>query len=107
MATKHSNKSPASRRNSNADQREGHKPARDVPEAVLDAIELERRKLQQADSMLACLILALQEGCESDNDDDPDYSDVARAVRGIVRSVTERLDMVNLVAAESRPAAHT
>lgn len=108
MASKHSSKSRRARRESPAPERESptpepelHQPSRLSP-ALVEAIAKECRRLQQAQHTLGCLALALQEGCEPDSYDDPDYSDVARAVRLMVQGVAERLEIPVLLEVERR-----
>lgn len=98
MAKKHSSKSRRARRNAPDPDAERGKPSY----LSQHAIEVERRRLHQAESTLGCLVLSLQEGCEGNSYDDPDYSDVARAVRTIIRSVAEQLDIVTLMEADKR-----
>lgn len=101
MAKKHSSKSRRARRKATDPDAERRKPSHLSPQ-LQEAIETERRNLQQADSTLGCLALSLQEGCESSDYNDPDYSDVARAVRAMIRSAVDRLDIVSLMEADKR-----
>jgi hypothetical protein len=59
------------------------------------AIEIERRRLGRAQSILGCLAIALDEefpGSEAT----PHYADVAEAIRDMMNCAIERLDSVNL-----------
>lgn len=64
-----------------------------VPLALLEAIEAERDRLSQADSLLACLIVAMEHPEEADS---PYYPDVARHARALVRQGLQGLDSVAL-----------
>jgi hypothetical protein len=64
-----------------------------VPLALLEAIEAERDRLSQADSMLACLIVAMEHPEEADS---PYYPDVVRHARALVRQCQQALDSVAL-----------
>lgn len=91
MAAKHSSKSGRTRRNPAA-LGTGSCGARDLSSTVEDAINEERRNLQKAESVLGCLVLAL----EYDESDELDYSDVARAVRSMVSAAITGLDPTSL-----------
>jgi len=71
------------------------------------AIEDERRNLQKAESTLGCLVVALEHGYDGDGAD-PDYSDVARAVRTMLAASIDRLDAVHLarLTANAMEVAH-
>jgi hypothetical protein len=64
-----------------------------VPLALLEAIEAERDRLSQADSVLACLIVAMEHPEEADG---PYYPDVVRHARALVRQCLQGLDSVAL-----------
>jgi hypothetical protein len=64
-----------------------------VPLALLEAIEAERDRLSQADSVLACLIVAMEHPEEADS---PYYPDVVRHARALVRQCLQALDSVAL-----------
>lgn len=65
--------------------------------ALQEAIEAERSRLSQAQSMLECLYLALENRDDS-NDGDPNrqiyYPDIVELVRDIVRESVNRLDSI-------------
>lgn len=64
-----------------------------VPLALLEAIEAERDRLSQADSVLGCLIVAMEHPEEADS---PYYPDVARHARALVKQSLQGLDSVAL-----------
>jgi hypothetical protein len=59
------------------------------------AIDLERRRLSKAQSILGCLAIALDTPVEQDPTA-PHYADVAEVVRDMMNGSIERLDWVNL-----------
>lgn len=61
-----------------------------------EAINTERRNLQKAESVLGCLVVALEYGYDGDDSGEPDYSDVARAVRDILAASITQLDPTSL-----------
>src|SRR5882757_10047027 len=65
-----------------------------------EIIEAERGTLAKADSILACLILAMECGSEAPHREGgslaPYYPDVARIARELVRGVIHRLDSLYL-----------
>jgi hypothetical protein len=65
-----------------------------VPERLLEAIEAERDSLFQADSLLACLILAMEHAGE--DTDVPYYPDVLRHIRGLMKGTVRGLDSLAL-----------
>jgi hypothetical protein len=64
-----------------------------VPLALLEAIEAERDRLSQADSVLGCLIVAMEHPEEADN---PYYPDVVRHARTLVKQSLQGLDSMAL-----------
>lgn len=56
----------------------------------------EQRRLQEAHSMLGCLVVALDGDVTGDEIETLDYSDAARAVHRLLRASIERLDTVAL-----------
>jgi len=64
-----------------------------VPLALLEAIEAERDRLSQADSVLGCLIVAMEHPEEADS---PYYPDVVRHARALVKQCLQGLDSVAL-----------
>lgn len=64
-----------------------------VPLALLEAIEAERDRLSQADSVLGCLIVAMEHPEEADS---PYYPDVVRHARTLVKQSLQGLDSVAL-----------
>ena len=66
-----------------------------MPDRLERAIDLERRRLSKAQSILGCLALAL-ETPTTNTLDCPDFGEVAEVVRDLVNSSIERLDSVNL-----------
>jgi hypothetical protein len=69
-----------------------------LPTRLERAIDLERRRLLKAQSVLGCLAVAL-ESPTSHGADGPDFGQVAEVVRELVNSSIERLDSVNLTKA--------
>ena len=71
-----------------------------IPEALQEIIEAERGNLAKADSLLACLILAMEYGAEAPQRDGgslaPYYPDVVRIARDLVRGAVHRLDALYL-----------
>lgn len=71
-----------------------------IPEVMQEIIEAERGNLAKADSLLACLILAMEYGGEAPHREAgslaPYYPDVARIARDLVRGVIHRLDSLYL-----------
>jgi 7-cyano-7-deazaguanine synthase len=63
-------------------------------QALHEAIEAERSRLSQAQSMLECLYLALDKADDSDPKHQIYYPDVVEMVLGIVRESVNRLDSV-------------
>lgn len=61
-----------------------------VPEWVEDRIETERRRLNQASSVLKCLTVAFNEDAEVD------FGDIATTAYTIIDSVIDALDIVAL-----------
>ena len=71
-----------------------------IPEVLQEIIEAERGNLAKADSILACLILAMEYGPEAPPREGgslaPYYPDVARIARDLVRGAIHRLDALYL-----------
>lgn len=66
-----------------------------MPDRLERAIDVERRRLSKAQSILGCLAMALETPATC-NSGDPDLGQVAEVVRDLVNSSIERLDSVNL-----------
>ena len=71
-----------------------------IPEVLQEIIEAERGNLAKADSILACLILAMEYSGEAPHREAgslaPYYPDVAQIARDLVRGVIHRLDSLYL-----------
>jgi hypothetical protein len=71
-----------------------------IPEVLQEMIEEERGNLAKADSILVCLILAMEYGAEAPHREGgsvaPYYPDVARIARDLVRGAIHRLDSLHL-----------
>jgi hypothetical protein len=65
-----------------------------LPEALHDAIETERSNLARAESVLGCLASSME--YEADSVNKPDYPDVARLARELVRQSINGLDSLVL-----------
>jgi hypothetical protein len=65
-----------------------------VPEGLHEAIETERSTLSKADSVLGCLVIAMEYDTESANK--PYYPDVAQLARELVRQSINGLDSLAL-----------
>jgi hypothetical protein len=79
--------------------RDRHGPATraygvEVPAALHEAIETERGNLARADSLLGCLVIAME--CEPDSVTAPYYPDVAQMARDLVRQSMNGLDSLTL-----------
>lgn len=74
-----------------------------VPEGVERAIEAERGNLSKAESLLACLAIAVEHGSGEHKDEvsPPYYPDLARMARNLVRQSINALDSLHL---EQQPA---
>jgi len=105
MATRHLGSRPRKRNRSSAvrgaDPRsdrqpvpEGHAYGVPVPEGLHEAIETERGNLAKAESVLGCLVIAME--YETDSMTGPYYPDVARIARDIVRQSINSLDSLTL-----------
>jgi hypothetical protein len=66
-----------------------------IPEALEEAIETERRNLQKVEAILGCLTLAIEYG-EQHLSDAPDYSDVAAVACELLNASIVKLDSVSL-----------
>ena len=66
-----------------------------MPTRLERAIDIERRRLARAQSVLGCLAMAL-ETPTTDHSDGLDFRHVAEVVRDLVNCSIERLDSVNL-----------
>lgn len=67
-----------------------------LSERATAAIDLQRRTLQIADSMLGCLVIALEYSSWVPRRHRPDYSDAARGIRRILVTAIDELDSMNL-----------
>ena len=65
-----------------------------VPEGLHEAIEIERGNLSKAESVLGCLVIAME--YEADSVDGPYYPDVAQLAREMVRQSINGLDSLTL-----------
>jgi hypothetical protein len=65
-----------------------------VPEGLHEAIEAERGNLSKAESVLGCLMIAME--YETDSIDEPHYPDVAQIAREMVRQSINNLDSLVL-----------
>jgi|HubBroStandDraft_2_1064218.scaffolds.fasta_scaffold388020_1 hypothetical protein len=72
-----------------------------IPEPLRDAVEVERDNLSRADSILGCLVIALEYGSDADAGC-PYYPDVARVARELVRTSINGLDSLHLEEGLSR-----
>jgi hypothetical protein len=66
-----------------------------MPDRMERAIDVERRRLSKAQSILGCLAMAL-ETPTTHTSDGLDFGQVAEVVRDLVNSSIEHLDSVNL-----------
>jgi hypothetical protein len=66
-----------------------------MPNRLERAIDVERRRLSKAQSILSCLAVALESPATLGSDG-LDFRQVAEVVRDLVNSSIERLDSVNL-----------
>ena len=66
-----------------------------MPDRLERAIDVERRRLSKAQSVLGCLAVALDTPT-AHTSDGLDFGQVAEVVRDLVNSSIERLDSVNL-----------
>lgn len=67
-----------------------------MSKGVKAAIDAERRHLQIAESVLGCLVTALDYSSCAEPKQPPDFADAARAVRRMLTAAIDRLDCVNL-----------
>lgn len=65
-----------------------------IPEGLHEAIETERGDLSKADSVLGCLVIAME--YDTDSVDKPYYPDVAQLAREMVRRSINGLDCLTL-----------
>ena len=65
-----------------------------VPEALHQAVEVERDNLLKAESVLACLSISLQYRPQEGHT--PNYADVADVARAMIRAAVGNLDALNL-----------
>ena len=65
-----------------------------LPETLHDAIETERSNLSRAESVLGCLATSME--YEADSVNKPDYADMARLARELVRQSINGLDSLTL-----------
>src|ERR1700730_4183854 len=65
-----------------------------VPKGLHDAIETERGNLSRAESLLGCLVIAME--YETDSINGPHYPDVAQLARELVRQSINGLDSLGL-----------
>jgi hypothetical protein len=73
---------------------EGHAYGVPVPEGLHEAIETERGNLAKAESLLGCMVIAME--YETDSVTGPYYPDVARIARDMVRQSINSLDSLTL-----------
>jgi len=78
-----------------------------VAKGVRAAIDAERRNLQIAESVLGCLVTALDYSSCAEPKEPPDFADAARAVRHMITAAIDRLDCVNLQRKATAGDAHT
>lgn len=67
-----------------------------ISKRATDAIDAQRRSLQMAESVMGCLVTALEYASWVPRKQRPDYSDAVRAVRRMIAAAIDRLDSVNL-----------
>jgi len=67
-----------------------------LSERATAAIDTQRRTLQIADSMLGCLVIALEYSSWVPRRHRPDYSDAAKGIRRILVTAIDELDSMNL-----------
>lgn len=67
-----------------------------ISERATAAIEAQRRRLQIAESILSCLITALEYSAETPRRQRPYYPDVAQRVYRMLNRAIDQLDRVNL-----------
>ena len=72
----------------------GHAYGIALPAELHEAIEAERGNLAKAESLLGCLVTAME--CESDSATAPYYPDVAQMARELVRQSINGLDSLAL-----------
>lgn len=95
-----SRRSPALKRRRTA-RRKNPKPtptvaANPVPQPVQAAIEVERGRLYEAETLLLCTVAAMEDG-EEDPTDAPYFPVLIKMARKLVRTVLRRLDSTNLM----------
>jgi len=71
-----------------------------VPEGLNEAIEIQRGNLSKAESVLGCLVTAME--YEADSVDRPYYPDVAQLARELVKQSINGLDSLVLQQSLSR-----
>jgi hypothetical protein len=67
-----------------------------VPKPLQDAIEAERDRLYEAETLLLCTVAAMENGDE-ERTDSPYFPVLIKMARNLVRTVLRRLDSVNLM----------
>jgi hypothetical protein len=70
--------------------------AEPVPEPIQDAIEVERGRLYEAETLLLCTVAAMEGGGEEDGDE-PYFPILIRRARELVRTVLRHTDSVNFM----------
>ena len=73
---------------------EGHAYGVPVPEGLHEALEIERSNLSRAESVLGCLVIAME--YEGDSVNGPYYPDVAQLAREMVKQSINSLDSLAL-----------
>jgi hypothetical protein len=103
MAATHSSKRRRESRQRATDKAAGARPlATDgrrsaaISRGIRAAIDAERRSLQIAESVLGCLVAALDYSSSAESRQPPDFADAARAVRHMLSVAIDRLDCINL-----------
>jgi hypothetical protein len=104
MVTRHSSKrrQEARQRADQAGTTHGHEQVSEppdpdpLPKHATAAIDVQRRTLQMADSVLSCLVTALDYSTWVKPSERPDYADAVQAVRRMLSTAIDRLDSVNL-----------
>jgi hypothetical protein len=83
----------AKKSSGNASNKARANRCKSMPIRLERAIDIERRQLSKAQSVLGCLALALETPTTTGG---PDFGEVAEVVRDLVNGSIERLDSVNL-----------
>jgi len=72
-----------------------HQAAANGRKGIVDAIETERSRLMDAETILHCVVLAMNEHDHSDPDG-PYFQNIVDVARGLVRRSIDQLDSVRL-----------